>query len=109
MGRAVAAGSESDERRSRSVEQTHTAPVASWPWVSGTTLGRRVVPLVCITSAMARRPPPDATSGGDGGGGWDVIDLDPCGSVAELLPSALGCLADGGLLLVRGRRGGVRR
>ena len=29
----------------------------------------------------------------------DAIDPDPCGSVAELLPSAVACLADGGLLL----------
>ena len=29
----------------------------------------------------------------------DAIDLDPCGCVAELLPSAVSCLLDGGLLL----------
>ena len=29
----------------------------------------------------------------------DAIDLDPCGCVAELLPAAVACLPDGGLLL----------
>ena len=29
----------------------------------------------------------------------DILDLDPCGSVAEVLPHAVSCLADGGLLL----------
>ena len=30
-------------------------------------------------------------------GHFDVIDLDPCGAVAEYLPSALASLADGGM------------
>ena len=29
---------------------------------------------------------------------FDAADLDPCGSVAELLPAAVTCLVDGGLL-----------
>jgi tRNA G26 N,N-dimethylase Trm1/nitrous oxidase accessory protein NosD len=29
---------------------------------------------------------------------YDAVDLDPCGSVAELLPTAVSCLVDGGLL-----------
>ena len=29
---------------------------------------------------------------------YDAVDLDPCGSVAELLPAAVTCLVDGGLL-----------
>jgi tRNA (guanine26-N2/guanine27-N2)-dimethyltransferase len=33
----------------------------------------------------------------------DVIDLDPCGCVAELLPAAVGCVCDGGLLYARAR------
>ena len=43
-------------RSSRRVERTQRAPIPMEAWVRGTTFGRRVVPLVCITSAIASRP-----------------------------------------------------
>jgi hypothetical protein len=47
--------SASELRLSCSVEATQSAPTQSCPWLSGTSFGRRVVPLVCIASATARR------------------------------------------------------
>ena len=64
-----------------SVDTTQSAPVPKWPCVSGTTLGLRVVPLVCITNAMASRVA-DGNGGGDGGGFSSAIGAGSLDSVA---------------------------